>query len=54
MTTKVPEQVFAEGPSPPVTVPSHGPDASTRRLVLRALLGNDGTREVRFERVMDG
>ena len=47
-------QVFADGPNPPVIVPSHGPDASTRGLVLRALLGNDGTREVRFERVIDG
>jgi hypothetical protein len=30
------------------------PDASMRRLVLRALLGNDGSREMRFERVTAG
>jgi hypothetical protein len=49
--SKVLAQVFTKGISSPVFVPSHGPDASTRRLVLRALLGNNGTREVRFERV---
>ncbi len=47
-------QVLAEGINPPVSVPSHGPDASTRGLVLRALLGNDGTREVCFERMAAG
>ena len=38
----------------PVFVSSHGPDASTRRLVLRALLDNEGTRDVHFERMAAG
>jgi hypothetical protein len=42
-------QVFAEGINSLGFVPSHGSDTSMRRLVLRALLNNDGTREVRFE-----
>src|SRR3954451_3968293 len=47
-------QVLAGDINPPVFVSSHNPDASTRRLVLRALLDNDGTREVHFERMAAG
>lgn len=43
-------QVFTKGPNLPISIPNHGPDANTSRLVIRALL-TDGAREVRFERL---
>ena len=52
--SKTRAQVLTEGLNPPTSIPKHGPGASTCGLVLQALLGNDGTREVCFERVAAG
>ena len=52
--TQILAQVLAQMHEAPIFFPTHGDDANTRGLVFRALLNNDGTREVRFERVAVG